>query len=87
MHGRGPYTVEDILAAPIAADPLTILMCSQVNNGGAAMIVTTLERARDLRKPIVRVLGGADQFSYPSIRRPAGPRTSGRHRLFDPMGP
>ncbi len=70
MQGRGPYTVEDILASPPAADPLTVLMCSQVNNGGAAMIVTTAERARDLRRPVVRVLGGADQFSYPPYVQP-----------------
>jgi acetyl-CoA acetyltransferase len=84
MHGRGPYTVEDVLAAPLAADPLTVLMCSQVNNGGAAVIVTTAERARDMRKPVVRVLGGADQFSYapyvdpPVLERPDGTAFSTR---------
>ncbi len=66
MHGRGPYTVQDVLDAPMIAEPLTRLMCAQVNDGGAAMILTTVERARDLRKPIVRVLGGADQLSYPA---------------------
>ncbi len=70
MHGRGPYTVDDILAAPIAADPLTRLMCAQTNNGGGAMVLTTLERARDLRAPVVAVLGGADQFSYPAYAAP-----------------
>jgi acetyl-CoA acetyltransferase len=70
MYGQGPYTPDDILAAPMAADPLTRLMCAQVNNGGAAVIVTSLERARDLRRPVVQVLGGADQFSYPAYASP-----------------
>jgi acetyl-CoA acetyltransferase len=78
MHGRGPYSVEDILAAPMAADPLSVLMCSQVNNGGAAMIITTAERARDLQKPVIRVLGGADQHSYaPYVDPPVLERQDG----------
>ncbi|NRA07220.1 MAG: thiolase family protein [Myxococcales bacterium] len=70
MYGRGPYSVQDVLDAPMVADPLTRLMCAQVNDGGAAMILSTLERARDLRKPVVRVLGGADQLSYPAYAEP-----------------
>jgi acetyl-CoA acetyltransferase len=69
-HGKGPYTVEDVLRAPMAADPLTRLMCASVNNGGAAVIVTSAERARDLQRPVVQVLGGADQFSYPAYASP-----------------
>ena len=70
MHGRGPYSLDDVLAAPMIADPLTRLMCAQVNDGGAAMILTTLERARDLRRPAIRVLGGADQLCYPAYAEP-----------------
>jgi acetyl-CoA acetyltransferase len=70
MYGRGPYTPSDVLAAPMAADPLTRLMCAQVNDGGAALILTTVERARDLRRPVIRVLGGADQICYPAYAEP-----------------
>ena len=70
MFGRGPYDVDDVLDAPMIADPLTRLMCAQVNDGGAAMILTTLERARDLPGPAIRVLGGADQISYPAYAEP-----------------
>jgi len=70
MYGRGPYSVQDVLDAPMVAEPLTRLMCAQVNDGGAAMILSTLERARDLRKPVVRVLGGADQLCYPAYAEP-----------------
>jgi acetyl-CoA acetyltransferase len=70
MYGRGPYSVQDVLGAPLIADPLTRLMCAQVNDGGAALILSTAERARDLRKPLVRVLGGADQLCYPAYAEP-----------------
>jgi acetyl-CoA acetyltransferase len=66
MHGRGPYTPADILASRMICDPLTVLMCAQVNDGGAALILTNAERARDLRKPAIRILGGADQLCYPA---------------------
>jgi acetyl-CoA acetyltransferase len=65
-HGRGPYSAADILDAPMVAEPLTRLMCANVNDGGAAIIVTTAERARDLRPPPVRVLGGGDQVAFPA---------------------
>jgi acetyl-CoA acetyltransferase len=70
MYGRGPYTAGDVLEAPMVADPLTRLMCAQVNDGGAALILSTAERARDLRKPVIRVLGGADQLCYPAYAEP-----------------
>lgn len=70
MHGRGPYTARDVLEAPMVADPLTRLMCAQVNDGGAALILASAERARDLRKPLIRVLGGADQLCYPAYAEP-----------------
>jgi acetyl-CoA acetyltransferase len=66
MYRRGPTSVSDVLGSRPIADPLTLLMCAQVNDGGGAMIITTAERARDLPKPAVRILGGADQLSYPA---------------------
>jgi acetyl-CoA acetyltransferase len=45
-------------------------MCAQVNCGGAALVVTTLERARDLRAAPVVVLGGGDQLCYPAYVEP-----------------
>lgn len=66
MYGRGPYDVERVVNARMIASPLTVLMCAQVNDGGGAMIITTAERARDLKKPPVHILGGGDQLSYPA---------------------
>ena len=54
-----PLTVDDVLASPMIADPLHLLDCCVVADGGAAFIMTTEERARDLKQPMVHVLGAA----------------------------
>ena len=56
---REPITVEDHHASRWIADPFRKLDCCLVSNGGAAVIVTTAERAASLAKPPVHVLGWA----------------------------
>lgn len=43
--------------APTIADPLSRYDCCLVSDGGGALIVTSTERARDLRQPAAVVLG------------------------------
>lgn len=62
MYGAGPYAVHDILASPLIASPLHRLDCCLVNEGGCALVVTTLERARDLPQTPVLILGGGMEF-------------------------
>jgi acetyl-CoA acetyltransferase len=59
-HMREPITVEDVLASPMIADPLHRLDCSVVSDGGAALVITSAERAKALRKPPVYLLGAAN---------------------------
>lgn len=68
--GRGPFTAEDVLNSRMIASPLTLLMCSAVNDGGCAMILTHKDRARDLRKKPVKVMTGATHTSYPAYLEP-----------------
>jgi acetyl-CoA acetyltransferase len=62
MYGRGPYTADDVLAAPPIADPFTLLELCLANEGGAALVLTTLERARTGPKPPVVILGGGMEW-------------------------
>src|ERR1035437_5109676 len=54
---REPIALEDVMAAPMVADPFTKLHCCPRTDGGGAIVVTSLERARDLPKLPVTVLG------------------------------
>ncbi|PKV82020.1 thiolase family protein [Nocardia fluminea] len=52
-----PITLADHQSSPLIADPLHLLDCCLVSNGGAAVIVTSAERARELAQPPVDILG------------------------------
>jgi acetyl-CoA acetyltransferase len=52
-------TVDDVLGSPWVATPLHLLDCCLVTDGAGAFVMTSLERARDLPKPPVVVLGAA----------------------------
>ena len=51
---REVLTVEEVLAAPVVAEPLTRPMCSPIGDGAAAVVVMSAERARRVgaRRPI-----------------------------------
>lgn len=70
MYGRGPYTPEDVLASRMVATPFHLLDCCIVGEGGAAFVVTTAERARDLPQPPVAVLGGAMEYHQAAYANP-----------------
>ncbi|MGH7324707.1 MAG: acetyl-CoA acetyltransferase [Candidatus Rokuibacteriota bacterium] len=64
---RDPITIEDVLASPVIASPLHRLDCCLVTDGGGALVITTRERARDLAKPPIAVLGVAETHTHQII--------------------
>jgi acetyl-CoA acetyltransferase len=50
-------TMEDYLNSRLVCEPLHLFDYSLVNDGGVCLIVTTAERARDLKKPPVYISG------------------------------
>ncbi|HKA85443.1 MAG TPA: acetyl-CoA acetyltransferase [Acidimicrobiales bacterium] len=54
---RDRITVDDVLASPMQSSPLHLLDCCLVTDGAGAFVMTNAERARDLARPAVYVLG------------------------------
>ena len=50
---RKPITIDDHQASRWIVEPLHLLDCCLISDGGVCVIVTTAERARDLRQPPV----------------------------------
>jgi acetyl-CoA acetyltransferase len=53
---REEITLDEWAASRPIADPIRLFDCSLENDGATAVLVTSLERARDLRRPAVPVL-------------------------------
>ncbi len=66
---RSPITLEDHQNSRWIAEPLHLLDCCLVSNGGAAVIVTTAERARDLAQPPVDILGWGQGHPVQTMER------------------
>lgn len=80
-----PLTLDEYHASRYIAEPFHLYDCCLVSNGGVALIVTSLDRARTLRQPPVRVLGWGqahpgksgirnDDFGLVSGAAQSGPR-------------
>ena len=65
MRGK-PITMDDYLASPLISDPYRLLDCSLEADGAAAFVVTSAERAKDLRGKAVPILGFAQGQPFPA---------------------
>ncbi len=66
---RDPITVEDVLASRVISSPLHLLDCCIISDGAGALVLTSAERARDLAKTPVVILGGAEAVQHHGIGR------------------
>jgi len=58
FYGK-PITLEDHQRSRWIVEPLRLLDCCQESDGAVAVVVTSFERARDLRQPPVRIAAAA----------------------------
>jgi len=65
MRGK-PLTLEDYLGSPMITAPYRLFDCCLETDGGAALVVTTSERARDLGRRPVFVSGVGAAQPYPA---------------------
>jgi acetyl-CoA acetyltransferase len=56
MHDK-PLTLDDYLAEPMLVEPFRKEDCCLISDGGGAYVMTSRERAADLRQPVVEVGG------------------------------
>ncbi len=66
-HGAGRLTVDDVIGASMLSSPLTVADCCLVTDGGGAVVLTSLERARDLSKAPVVLLGYGEATDHATM--------------------
>jgi acetyl-CoA acetyltransferase len=67
---RKPISVADVLGSRMISDPLHLLDCCIISDGGGGLVVTSAERARDLRKQPVIVRGCGEAVWHQEIGAP-----------------
>jgi acetyl-CoA acetyltransferase len=64
---KQPLTIADVLNARPISDPFTVRDCCLVTDGGGAIVMTRIDRARGVAKQPVPVLGWGQWITHASI--------------------
>ena len=64
---KKPLTIADVLSARMVSYPFTVRDICLVTDGGGAIVMTSPERARSLKKPPVYVLGFGSAITHANI--------------------
>ena len=64
---KKPITLEDVMASKPIAEPLRMLDCCLISDAAGAFVVTSAERARDLRMNPVYLLGIGEKHTHEHI--------------------
>jgi acetyl-CoA C-acetyltransferase len=57
-------TIDDVLQSRMVADPLHLLECCMVSDGGGAVVIASADVARDCKKPPVWIIGAGEATKY-----------------------
>ncbi len=66
---RTPITIEDHQASRFIVEPLHLLDCCLISDGAVCVIVTSAERAKDLRQPLVTIAGMGQAYTTENMER------------------
>jgi acetyl-CoA acetyltransferase len=69
-YGRGPFTADDILASRMVAEPFHLLDCAMTSEGGAALLITSRARAKNMTRTPIHILGAAVDRMGPAYQHP-----------------
>jgi acetyl-CoA acetyltransferase len=64
---KRPLTIEGVLSSRMVSYPFTVRDCCLVTDGGGAIVVTSAERAKSLKKAPAYVLGCGQSVTHASI--------------------
>jgi acetyl-CoA acetyltransferase len=64
---KKPLTRQEVLDSRMVCSPLSVRDCCLVTDGGGAIILTSAERAKDLRQKPAYVLGAGEALSHQNI--------------------
>ena len=84
-----PVSVEDVLDSPVVANPLHLLDCCVISDGGGALVIVSEEVRDELDRECVEVLGHGEAPGHHDAGRIDVTRTAGERsgaRAFDEAG-
>jgi acetyl-CoA C-acetyltransferase len=64
FQGTGEISVEDVMNSRIIADPLHLLECCMVSDGGGAVVIASADVARDCKQKPVWIIGTGEATKY-----------------------
>ena len=79
-HDAGPLTVDEVLGSDVLSSPLHALDCCLVTDGGGAVVMTTAERAADLARRAVAVLGHSEAATHVNVSQMPDLTATGAYR-------
>src|SRR5260370_16319354 len=66
---RDPISIADVVASRWIAEPLHLLDCCLVTDGGGAVLIVSEERSRDLARPPVWILSPGEAHTQLGLAR------------------